>query len=219
MSEQTAIADEVTYWPIKLPEELRAAIDVFETIKYTEVGYTPVFDIDSVTTKNAEAKIRAYAQQLTVSGIPGGGLSLLQKAKDEALDQAARVVVNHARIAIPDAIEQLTPGFEEAAEAYIEAVSKLPDPLDSDNLVAAGVEALAAYTDARAHARRLDTVENWVISAAKVLGMLPQSVPTELRVLRPSSPGDLAALEAAHLTFANPTLRELDPVVTSRGVV
>jgi hypothetical protein len=138
MSQSTEIAEQVAGWTglgIKLPKELAEAIEVFEALKWTEVVRAPVFDIDTVTTKNAEAKIRELADQLVLLEVPGGGLSTLQKAKMQALEAAARVVRNWGVHAFPDVIRQLTPQFDEHVEAYTEAVAKLPEDITAETLV------------------------------------------------------------------------------------
>jgi hypothetical protein len=142
MSDTTEIAEQVAGWTglgVKLPEELADAITVFEALKYTEVGHAPVA-IDTVTPKNAEDKIRELADQLVLSEVPGGGLSILQKARKQALEAAARVAQSMGVHAIADIIRQLTPEFDKHVEAYIEAVAKLPEDITAETLVSAGAD-------------------------------------------------------------------------------
>jgi len=64
------LADSVSRWTslgVALPKPLAEAIDVFETLRYTEVGYHPAFSVEDVTPANAEAKIRELAEEFALS--------------------------------------------------------------------------------------------------------------------------------------------------------
>ncbi|HNM94305.1 MAG TPA: hypothetical protein PKM47_10170 [Mycobacterium sp.] len=114
MFNQTEIADMVARWPglgIKLPKELATAVEVFEAVRYIEVGYAPVFKIEDVTAANADAKIRELAEQLLLAPEPGAGLSALERAKKTAVDAAARRLNNNAG---PDAFAAYGEAQQEA---------------------------------------------------------------------------------------------------------
>jgi hypothetical protein len=218
MFDVTTTADNVSRWTgfgIKLPEELDKAIEIFEVLRWVEVGRLPVFDLTAVTPQNAEDLIRKYADDLAVSASPdanGMGHSVLEKAKKNALELAARNVIRLAGNAVPDAIEQLSPAFDQHADAYIAAVAKLPEKIDADTLLSAGTNVVESYHAARQHAANLNVFSNWI---ANTLG-LPlhggQHDPV-LRILRPVSITQLVKLDAAHNTPSNPALTQLDPVL------
>lgn len=215
MFDQSTIADGVTRWTglgIKLPKELAAAIDVFEAIQYTEVGYAPVLNIEQVTAANADAKIRELADQLLLAPQPGAGLSVLERAKKQMLEAAARRLNNLARHYFPAAVEQLAPEFTNHAEAYVAAVAKLPEDISSDTLIASGADAVAAYGDAQREANYLERISGWVAESGYLFGVLPKDLEIVLRVLRPESGIELAKLDEAHQLPANQALHAIGPV-------
>lgn len=215
MFDQPTIADGVTRWTglgIKLPKELATAIEVFEAVRYTEVGHAPVFDIDEVTADNADAKIRELAEQLLLAPEPGAGLSVLERAKKQMLEAVARRLNNLGRHFFPDAVAQLTPEFSKHAEAYAAAVAKLPENITSDTLIASGADAVAAYGEAQHEANYLERVSGWVAESGYLFGVLPREIEVVLRVLRPESGIELAKLDEAHQLPANQALHAIGPV-------
>jgi hypothetical protein len=215
MYESTSIANNVSRWTglgVKLPSDLTDAITVFESLTYTEVGYQPVFNIAEVTTTNAEEKLREFAEQLVLADVPAGGLSVLDKAKNVAADAAARRVNALARVAVPEIIEQLTPEFDEHAEAYTEAVAKLPEDLTAETLVAAGPDAVAAYGQAQQEAKHLNRFSVWVFETAYLSGVIQRDAEVVLRILRPSTALELVKLDEAAHKQVDPSLVALDPV-------
>lgn len=215
MFDQTQIADMVARWPglgIKLPKELATAIEVFEAVRYTEVGYAPVFRIEELTPANADAKIRELAEQLLLAPEPGAGLSVLERAKKTAVDAAARRVNNLGRHFFADAVAQLSPEFSIHAEAYVNAVARLPENVSSDTLLNAGPDAVAAYGEAQREAKYLDRISEWVAQSGYLFGVLPKDIEVVLRVLRPESGIELAKLDDAHQLPANQALQAIDPV-------
>jgi hypothetical protein len=83
MNDPRSIATNVTRWiglGLKFPKELADAVELFETLTYTEVSYPAVFEIDGVTAANAEQQIREFADQLVMAET-NGGLSPLEKAR------------------------------------------------------------------------------------------------------------------------------------------
>lgn len=230
MFEQTAIADNVTRWTalgIKLPKDLARAIEVFEAVRYTEVGYAPVFNIENLTPANAEEMIRELAEHLALSAGQdnGAGLSALERAKKQAVDAAARKVNNLARAAVSDVIEQLTPEFDKHAAAYVEAVAKLPGvpiqgtsmtssyAITADTLVSAGAEAVTAYGDAQREAQYLNRISSWVFETSYLSGVIPKDAELVLRLLRPSTALELIKLDEAAYKQADSTLAAINPVL------
>lgn len=218
MIDSTHFADGVSRWTalgIKLPKDLAKAVELFEAVRYVEVGHAPTFDIATVTPANAEDEIRKLADQLVLStgqGENGSGLSPLGKAKQLVSEQAARQVLAQARAAVPEAIKQLSVPFEKAAVAYRDAVSVLPGEIDSDTLLTAGPDVVSAYRAAVDAAVYLSSVSSWVASTANLSGFLAREVEAILRVLRPQNALQLAKLEEAKRLKANRALSALEPV-------
>ncbi|WP_255245959.1 hypothetical protein [Mycobacterium persicum] len=199
---------------VKLPKELTKAIEVYEAIRWTEVGHTPVFDLAAVTPDNAEAKIREFADQLALS-VPvtehnGVSVSVMEAAKRWAVNDAATAVYRLAGSAVPSVIEQLTPEFAKHARAYVEAVAMLPDEITAETLVSAGADAVQAYAVAQSEAAYLNKVSSWVAGTRELPGHTSDPNPT-LRILRPVSAFQLIKLDEAHHEQSN-TLRAIDPV-------
>jgi hypothetical protein len=218
MIDTRAVADNVSRWTgmgVKLPKDLTKAIEVYEAISWTEVGHVPVFDLAAVTPDNAEAKIREFADQLALS-VPvtehrGVSVSVLEAAKRWAVNDAASAVYRLAGSAVPDVIAQLTPEFDKHAQAYVEAVSKLPEGITAESLVKAGPDAVAAFGAAQAEAAYLNKVSSWVAGTRELPGHTSDPNPT-LRILRPNSALQLIKLDEAHHEQSN-TLRAIDPVL------
>lgn len=187
---------------VKLPKGLSSAIDVFEAVRYVETGHEPVFDIDSLTTANAEAKIRELALEVAVK-------NSLQRAKDVAKDAAEFALVNAAGAAVPEIIEQVTPVFDRHAEAYVTAVSKLPNELTADTLISAGPEAVQAYQDAKIEAGYLEGVSTWLATLHELPAYASAADPC-LRILRPTSIIELSKIEGARHS-ANQAVTAISP--------
>lgn len=214
MQTPSTIAESVSRWTalgITFDKPLAQAISLYEMVKYLELEHQPIVSLDGLTAKNAEDRINDLARQLAVSAAHSGGpRSPLQAAKAKYVEASARAVNQLAIQAIPDAVEQLTPGFVEHADAYVGAVARLPEELTSDTLVAAGagaVEALGVAQQEAAHLREIDT---WIASTAFLSGTAPTEV--VLRLLRPTSALELVKLDAAREKPANPMVRDLNPV-------
>jgi hypothetical protein len=197
---------------VKLPRELADAIQLFETLRYTEVGRPVAFNIEDVTPKNAEDKIREFAEELAVSEAPGGGLSVLERAKNVAVEAAARRVRGLASAAVPNVIEQATPAFNKHVETYTEAVAKLPETVTAETLLSAGPEAVEAYQIAKREAHYLNMVSSWVAGTGVISGVLAKHMEVVLRILRPESSLELTKLDAARAMPADPALIALEPV-------
>lgn len=201
-------ADNISRWVglgIELPAELAGLIEIFEVLRWTEVGYQPVFDLRAVTAQNAETKIREFAGELALAG------PVLEKAKREAVDLAARNVINVANGAVADAIKQLTPEFIKHVEAYVDAVEQLPDVINSDALLSAGPDAVKAYEAARQEAGYLDRISGWVANTRE-LSMHSGDPDPVLRILRPSSVNQLFKLDAAFGVPADRILHAINPL-------
>lgn len=205
MFDQTFIVESIAGWSglgIKLPKHLSGAVDVFEAIRFAELGHRPVFDLASVTPANAEAKIRSYAEQLVptlglVSRVGAVDLSALDVAKQDALHAAARNVLVKAAEAVPGVIEQLTPEFDRAASDFAEAVSGLPDDLSDAAIVQAGPAVLAEYQRAAQAQAVIGGFDHWIASLRSLPGLGVGQVDPVTRVLRPADPDQLARLDSA----------------------
>ena len=207
------IADDVSRWTslgVELPAELEEAIEVYETLKYTEVGHRPVFELTEVTTANAEKLIRAYADELVLSA-SNGGLSPLEKAKNAAVDSAARRVNTVAGQAVRSIIDQLTSRFENHVEAYAEAVLALPREITSESLVAAGPDAVALYGTAQQEAAHLNQIRNWVAGLNQLPGGGSRAHENVITILRPADSRELIELDKANVRV-DATLAALNPV-------
>lgn len=201
MFDQSTIADGVSSWTglgVKLPKDLEKAIELFEALKYTEVGFYNAFDLDKVTPANAAAKIQEFAEFRALAWSEHS-LSPLEEAKRHAVDLAARRVNAFARQAIPGVIEQLTPQFDKHVAAYTDAVSKLPEDVTAETLVAGGAAAVKAYGDAKGHAGYLGQIDSWVANTGYVVGVVPKLMEVVLRILQPVHVGQLAKLDEARL--------------------
>lgn len=182
-------ADAVTRWTalgVKLPKPLASAVEVFEAIRYVEVEYPVVFNLEGVTAANAEVKIREFANQLlpTIGVAPTGGAprSALAEAKRQALHVAAREVISEARIAVPEVIEQLVPAFAKAATEFAGAVEALPDDLSDSAIVQAGPAVLTEYHRAMEAQAAIAKYDGWLASLSQLPGLGYQADP-DARVL------------------------------------
>lgn len=210
-------ADAVSRWTglgVTLPKKLSTAIEVFEAIRWVEVAHPVEFDLADITAANAEEKIAEFASRLLPSLKTGDhpGRTPLEEAKRQMLTQAARAIVREASSAVPAVIEQLQPKFNKHAAAYVAAVDSLPDTVDSESLLRAGVTAVQAYAVAKDEAAWLAGVSSWVAGTRDLPGH-GGDVDVALRILRPGDALQLAKLETAqHRTNVDPTLYALNPV-------
>ncbi len=217
MFDNISTAKAVSRWSnlgVKLPKELVTAIEVFEAILWVETGHAVEFDLADITAANAEEKVAEFASRLVPALKTGDhpGRSPLDEAKRRMLEAAARVVLAKATAAVPVVIDQLTPEFDKHADAYCTAVEALPDVVDSDSLVQAGADAVAAYEAARSEAAWLDQISSWVAGTRGLPGFAGLDVDVPLRILRPVDAVQLAKLDAAQYTNVNQTLGALNRV-------
>ncbi|OBI54721.1 hypothetical protein A5667_24910 [Mycolicibacterium fortuitum] len=210
-------ADAVSRWNglgVKLPKELSTAVEVFEAIRWVEVGHAVEFDLANITAANAEARVVEFAGRLVPALKSGDHLNRtpLEEAKCRMLDAAARAVLSKATAAVPVVIEQLQPEFDKHAAAYVAAVDLLPETIDSDSLVQAGAAAVTAYATAQVEAAWLNRVSSWVAGTRGLPGFAGLDVDVPLRILRPADALQLAKLDAAQHKTANQTLGALNTV-------
>jgi vacuolar-type H+-ATPase subunit E/Vma4 len=193
-------ATRVSSWTslgVKLPKPVADAIEVFDAIKFVEIGHAPAFDLESVTVANAEQAIHDFADQLAPSlTVTSDHRSALAVAKQTAQGVAARKVLAEARAAVPEVVKQLTPEFDRAATRFAEAVAVLPDIITSEALVSGGPAVLAAYQEALEARVVIDKAAEWVSSLEQIPGLATESHPL-LRVLRPTTLGQVYRLDDA----------------------
>lgn len=221
MYDPTYTASTVSTWTglgVTLPADLIKAIKAFDAVQYVKIVSTPEIDVETLTADNAEQTIRTLADQLVLSTVVDTGadrLSALERAKIKVQDAAARAVLGLAREAIPDVIEQLTPRFEQQAQAYAEAVSQLPDQITSETLIGGGATVVTAYGNAQSAASYLNQVSSWVRSTGSLTGYLPKTSEKTIRILRPENGLQLAKLEEAEQLKADNALAALNPVLVA----
>jgi hypothetical protein len=198
------VATTISRWTdygVTLRKALADAVAAFDAVSAVEVGHQATIDLAKITSPaTAEKEIRKLADAMILTTPVGGGVapvSVLQGAKTHARQVAARNVIVQARAAVPDAVEQLTPHFTEAAEAYVEAVSALPAEITAEELVRAGGPVVQAYGEAKAAAAVLGSVDAWVASLSQLQGIAGEADPV-LRLLRPEAPAQLARLDEAY---------------------
>lgn len=218
----TELAGSVANWTgiARVPEDLTKAIDLYEAILYTEVGYTPVVKLEDVNKDNIEQVIWDHARALSLASTPIGvlgpqGHGPLERSKAEVLDVAAREVIHQGRLAVPAIIEKLTPAFDKSAEAYVAAVTSLPKDITADALVKAGTKAIEAYEVALREMKYLNIISGWVASAGRLNGYTKETYPA-VRILRPATLMELIKLENAQSTWSqSEVLRSLDPALVT----
>jgi hypothetical protein len=205
---------------VTLPKDLVKAIEVYEAVRYTEIGYAPQFDIEKVTPKNAEAQIYELAEQISVRE-QNGGWAPLEAAKNRAMSAAAGQVNRAARLATPAIAGALLPEFDDHTDAYAAAVNELPDDLSAETLLAAGPEAVTAYQSAKAEAAELDRISLWVASAHYAFTGTNTGQESVIRVLQPVDTLQLLQLEQASKRQVDAVLAAINPVyyeAVKRGV-
>jgi hypothetical protein len=220
MVDITTTASFVSKWTasgIKLPKAVAAAVGVFDAISGVEVGHTVTFDLEGVTADNAEAKVRAFAEQSapTLPTVPNGGInhtSPLAAAKRQALTAAARAVVAGAATAVPEIIKQLTPEFAAAAAEFTEAVLVLPGDLADAALVAAGPAVLADYHRALTAQQVIARHDSWLGPLAQLPGLGGSGPDPTLRVLRPADHSELLTLDNLRGGLRGGSFGQLNPL-------
>jgi hypothetical protein len=197
------IANTVADWTglgINLSPEMTKAVEVFDAIKYSEVGHAPIFDLEKVTPKNAEAEIRKLADQFALSTVHrdgAGNFSALDLAKRHALHTAARKVIQLAAAFVPEVINQLSPEFDRAVAEFGDAVQALPDDLSDAAIVQAGPAVLAEYQRAAQAQGVIAGLDNWIASLRELPGFGAAEPDPITRVLRPSNRPQLSKLGSA----------------------
>ena len=88
----------------------------------------------------------------------------------------------------------------------------MPDHVDSDSLLRAGVAAVQAYAAAKEEAAYLDSVSSWIAGTRDLPGH-SGDVDVALRILQPANALQLSKLDVAHYrTNVDPTLAALNKV-------
>jgi len=136
-------------------------------------------------------------------------MSALSGAKLHILDQLGLEILWEASSAVLGIIEELTPRFDRAVSAFAEAVAKLPEELTSESIVAAGASVLAEYQTAREAASVIADIDSWVASLTELPAYAGHEPAGALRVLAPSSRGELAELNAHQAHGADSLVAQL----------
>lgn len=214
-NELITTVDSIADWAglgIKLSPELAKAVALYEAIRWTEVGHGFDIDIAKLSPGDVETAIRDFAQHIITAESGRALLSPLGSAKLRMTRMSGVHIIQIARQFAPEARDQLAVEFDNHAQAYIDAVQKLPEELTSESLVAAGPEAVAAYSVAQSEVAHLRQVSRWVSDVRGIPGLGAGDVDPVLNVLRPSDIGQLHRLDAALHVNADPVLDRIDPV-------
>lgn len=187
----------------KLSKGLTDKLDLLSSVNHAE-SYVPVPDLTELSPANMEQVISDHAQKLAAE-------SQFVQARQAIRTVVVSSVLDAARAEIPAIVEKLTPGFDAAAETYVDAVAKLPEELTSGSLVAAGPDVLAAYHEAVGAAALLATVDSWVARMHNVTG---GGVPDQsVRIVAPHNRRELEALDRARTnTRHDPMVKNVVPV-------
>ncbi|MBF9350448.1 hypothetical protein HA138_11755 [Mycobacteroides chelonae] len=214
VNELFVTADSISDWTglgITLAPELTKAIELYEAIRWTEVGHGFDIDITKLTPADVEATIHDLAQHIVTAEAVGQN-SPLANAKLRLMKSTAVQVIQLARQFAPEARDQLAVEFDKHAQAYAEAVQKLPEALTSESLIAAGPDAVAAYSVAQAEVGHLRQVSRWVSDVRDMPGLGAGENDPVLNVLRPRDIEQLNQLDAALHGNVDPVLGRIDPV-------
>ncbi|RIT28650.1 hypothetical protein D2E76_27320 [Mycobacteroides abscessus] len=207
-------ADTIAGWTalgIKLSPELEKTIELHEAIRRTEVGHGFNIDITNLTPADVEATIHDLARHIVTAEAVGQN-SPLANAKLRLLQTAAAQVIKLARQFAPEARNQLAVKFDKHAKAYTEAVQKLPEELTSESLIAAGPDAVSAYSVAQAEVEHLREVRSWVSDVRRIPGLSAGEDNHVLNVLRPCDIEQLHRIDAALYAKVDPVLDRIDRV-------
>ncbi|AWG62444.1 hypothetical protein DDT46_00455 [Mycobacteroides abscessus] len=197
---------------IKLSPELEKAVEVYETIRWTEVGHAFNIDIAELAPADVESTIRDFAQHIITAWARQAQPSPLGDAKIRMMSMSATHIIKLARQFAPEARNQLAVEFDKHAKAYTEAVQKLPEELTSESLIAAGPDAVSAYSAAQTEVEHLRQVRSWVSDVRGIPGLGAGEDSLVLNVLRPSGIEQLHQLDAALYANVDPALDRLDRV-------
>jgi hypothetical protein len=205
---------EWTAFGVELPAELAKAIEAFDAALFTEVGYQPRFDPAKITPKSVGSDIRKLAEGLALAdgSAFGQSQSVLEVAKRRVVEALGQRVLGEARRAVPEVIDQLRPGFDLAAAAYVQAVSELPDDLTAESLVGLGADAVGSYQQARSAAGKLAGYDAWISSTADLTGFGGREREVTIRILAPENVVQLARLDEARHRRADATVSALNLV-------
>jgi hypothetical protein len=216
MFDQTTIAATIASWTalgIQLPKPLADKLEIFDEVRYVETAHAVAVSTAGLTTKNAETAVHELATRLLPSQSEPGKRSALDKAKGAILDRLASEIFTEASKALPEIIELLRPGFETAVSSFVESVENLPEPLTSEALVAAGPSVLSEYQTAREASQVIARLDSWLASVSQLPIYAGLKTSPALRVLSPSTRGELSKLMTAHGSH------KADPVEIGLGTV
>ncbi|ORL96635.1 hypothetical protein [Prescottella equi] len=188
---------------ISLPKEITTQLDTLEAARYTESPYAGI-NLDTLTAKNVSGQLEELANTLSVE-------AKFAEAKQRVVRQLDRRIVNAVQAFVPDAIEQIQPGFDRAVSEYAEAVQKLPEDLCSDALVKAGPDALVAYQAAVAAVGHIRAVDSWVASLTELPVFVGATGAPTTRVLAPTNRQELSKLLTAHQATVDSVTQAVDP--------
>jgi hypothetical protein len=201
MFDRIATVTAVTDWPalgVKLPKPLADKLAVFDAVRYVETAHAVTVDTSAITTTNAEDAVAELAARMLPAQAEPGQCSALDQAKDGILHRLGFEILSAAAEALPEVIDQLRPGFERAVSSFVEAVKNLPEKLTSEALVAAGPSVLSEYQTAREAAQFIATMDSWLAGLNQLPIFAGLAASPALRVLSPSSRGELSKLITAH---------------------
>ncbi|MYR05304.1 hypothetical protein GTV32_02750 [Gordonia sp. SID5947] len=170
---------------VKLSKELDKLRAGLDALKYVDTRPPGLADVE-ITEKNAEHVVRERAAQL-VPSIDIGNQSAMSRAKREIQQNYAVRALRGLAATVDDAVDQLTPAFDDAAARYVDAVNRLPVGVTNDDIVRIGdPDVLAALNDAKRAAAELAGYQAFIVSLSDLPGV-GGLAPVHLRITAPSA--------------------------------
>ena len=184
--------------------KLLAVAEALEESVQKSPGWEGVLD-----PKKVARVVRTQAEHLATTGEP-----LVRAA-----NQARAMIADALRTSVADNLEayleQIEPGFTEAARRYAEAAPLLPSEFTAEDVTSWGPETFTAYTEAKAANAVIEQARQWLLDLGRVVPAEEYRVnklSTQLLVLQPATLEQYAAIQTAGSGAVDAALKAVDPV-------
>lgn len=190
--------------PVALPKSLNDAIDVFTELRWTQRPNINIEDSE-ITADNVGQVVNDLAVAMAAE-------AQFVEARIKLSAVLSRNVLWAATAAVPEIIESLKPEFGRAVAEYTDAVSELPDEINSNTLFEAGGLAFDAYHRASTSAATISKIAGWLTSLAQLPNLGTESANPVLSVLSPTTREQWRQIERARNTAADQYFTAVNPL-------
>ncbi|KXT58720.1 hypothetical protein Y710_00265 [Gordonia sp. QH-12] len=196
----TNIVNGLSSFGYKPSKAAQSFIDSVDAIEYAYDGRPTVPNVPVTEGEEAEALLYEFAGTLA-------GHEKIAEARRLLRDAHTRQALEEIRKDSDEILALINKIVTEAGDRLTAAVSLLPERLTSEDLVAAGATAVAAYADAEDAGQVLQNISLWIFSNGNSVGVGP-TTERAFQLVRPDTAEQYAKIKEAQSTSASNVMEQ-----------